>query len=97
MIHAGKQVTMWNPILNRDGSVFPNADTFDVGREPNRHLSFGMSSHFCLGAWLARQEMQILIEELLPRVRYVEPSGRARRIRSNRTWGYDYVPACLRT
>ena len=95
LIHAGEQVTMWNPILNRDEAAFPHANKFDIGRDPNRHLSFGMGSHFCLGAWLARQELRVLIEALAPRVRHLELAERPRRTRSSRTWGYDYVPVRL--
>lgn len=91
-VRAGDQVTMWNPILNRDDAAFPDAATFDVARDPNRHLSFGMGSHFCLGAWLARQELQVLLEEMRPRVRHLEPAGQPRRSRSSRTWGYDHFP-----
>jgi cytochrome P450 len=92
LIHAGEQVTMWNPILNRDEAAFPRPDTFDVGRDPNRHLSFGMGSHTCLGSWTARHELHVLIEELTAHVRRIEITGPVRRTRSNRTWGYDHLP-----
>ena len=95
VISAGEQVTLWHPIVNRDEEEFPAADQFDVARTPNRHLSFGMGSHFCLGSWLARQELQILMEELVPRVRGFQSAGPPRRSRSARTWGYDYLPVRL--
>ena len=50
---------------NRDERQFTNPDTLDITREPNRHLSFGMGAHFCLGAALARMEGQIAITTLL--------------------------------
>ena len=56
---------------NRDPKQFPNPDCFDVGRDPNRHLAFGMGGHFCLGAPLARAEARIAFQsmlELLPRL-----------------------------
>jgi cytochrome P450 len=49
---------------NRDPAVFENAETFDVGREDNRHLSFGFGAHFCLGASLARMEGEIAFRAL---------------------------------
>ena len=54
---------------NRDERQFKHADTLDIAREPNRHLSFGLGIHYCLGAPLARLEGQIAIESLLSRAR----------------------------
>lgn len=53
---------------NRDESQFPNADTLDLNREPNRHLAFGQGVHYCMGAPLARMEGQIAINTLLRRM-----------------------------
>jgi cytochrome P450 len=47
---AGQAVTVWMASANRDEAVFPDADRFDVGRRPNRHLTMGTGTHFCLGA-----------------------------------------------
>jgi cytochrome P450 PksS len=54
---------------NRDGAQFPDPDKLDLAREPNRHLSFGLGPHYCLGAPLARLEGQIAIPTLLRRAR----------------------------
>jgi cytochrome P450 len=59
---------------NRDPGIFPEPNTFDVGRTPNRHLGFGLGIHFCLGAPLARLETRVALEELLARVRDVRRS-----------------------
>ena len=52
---------------NRDPEEFEHADTFDIARDPNRHLAFGLGPHFCLGSPLARLELEILFSKLLQR------------------------------
>ena len=52
---------------NHDESQFPDPETFDITREPNRHVAFGMGSHFCLGAALARLEGEIALTTLFRR------------------------------
>lgn len=53
---------------NRDASVFPDAETLDITREPNPHIAFGFGIHFCLGAPLARLEAPIALNALLERM-----------------------------
>ena len=63
---------------NRDEDQFPDAGRFDIGRQPNRHLAFGLGGpHFCLGAHLARLELRIWLEEMLPVLGRLELAGRA--------------------
>jgi cytochrome P450 PksS len=52
---------------NRDASQFPDPDTLDVARQPNRHVAFGQGAHFCLGAPLARLEGRIALTTLFTR------------------------------
>jgi cytochrome P450 len=66
-IPAGSGVTAWLGSANRDEAQFPNAETFDIHRSPNRHLAFGHGIHFCLGAPLARLESKIALGILLER------------------------------
>ena len=60
---------------NRDEEVFDDAQTFHADRSPNRQLAFGYGAHLCLGQHLAKMEMRILFEELLPRLKSVELAG----------------------
>ncbi|MFL5691924.1 MAG: cytochrome P450, partial [Ktedonobacteraceae bacterium] len=67
VIPAHKMVLAWIASANRDEQQFPDADTFDIRRTPNRHIAFGHGIHFCLGAPLARLETKIVLEALLER------------------------------
>jgi len=71
-IRAGE--TLWLAIgaTGRDPREFPEPSRFDVGRSPNRHLQFGIGPHFCIGAALARAEIQLALAGLLGRFRRVE-------------------------
>ncbi|HYD10325.1 MAG TPA: cytochrome P450 [Acidimicrobiales bacterium] len=74
-IPKGEAVFLSYASANRDEEVFANADTFDVGRNPNKHVAFGFGAHFCLGAQLARMEGRAFYNELLPRLRSIELAG----------------------
>jgi cytochrome P450 len=60
---------------NRDEAVFEDPFQFRVDRKPNRHLAFGYGAHLCLGQHLAKMEMRILWEELIPRLKSLELAG----------------------
>ena len=78
-VQAGQRVAALMGSANRDVAVFDRADQLDLLRDPNPHVGFGMGVHFCLGAPLARMELQISLFELLarhPRLRLVRPAPR---------------------
>jgi len=60
---------------NRDEAVFDDPNAFRVDRKPNKHLAFGYGAHLCLGQHLAKMEMRILWEEMLPRLKSIELAG----------------------
>ena len=64
-IRAGDKVAMCYTAANRDPAVFGDPHRFDIQRDPNPHLSFGIGEHFCLGVHLARLEGRVFFEELL--------------------------------
>jgi cytochrome P450 len=67
-IRAGDMVTFWHPSANRDEEVFERPFAFDVGRTPNDQVAFGGGGpHYCIGANLARREIQVMLECLLER------------------------------
>ena len=74
-IKKGDAVLLSYVSANRDEEVFTDPDKFDVGRDPNKHLSFGYGVHFCLGASLARMEMNSFFTELIPRIKTIELAG----------------------
>jgi cytochrome P450 len=92
----GELVTLWNLSANRDENVFPDADRFVVDRTPNRHIAFGHGRHLCLGARLARYELQVLFRRLLEQVSAFELVGTPTFTPSNFTWGVSSCPARLR-
>jgi cytochrome P450 len=92
-IKQGDKVILWYVSGNRDEAEFENPDTFDIGRDPNRHLSFGRGGpHLCLGVHLARLEVKVVLAALLKRVSRWELAGEPTRIRSNFTNGLRTLP-----
>jgi cytochrome P450 len=78
-VRAGQTVACLMGSANRDELVFAYAETLDVGRDPNPHVGFGMGLHFCLGAPLARLELEITFRRLLerwPDLRLAAPAPR---------------------
>ena len=71
-IRAGERLWLAIGATGRDPRQFPEPTRFDIGRSPNRHLQFGLGPHFCIGAALARAEIQIALAGLLAGFRRIE-------------------------
>ncbi|MDB5479089.1 MAG: cytochrome [Caulobacteraceae bacterium] len=91
-IAKGDWLMLCYPSGNRDEEVFEDPMEFRVDRNPNRHLAFGYGAHLCLGQHLAKMEMRILWEELLPRLKHVELAGEARLSEANFVNGPKTLP-----
>ncbi|PRC42683.1 cytochrome P450, partial [Mycobacterium sp. ITM-2017-0098] len=91
-IAKGESVYLAYASGNRDEEIFDEPFRFDVGREPNKHLSFGYGVHFCLGAALARMEMNSLFTELVPRLESIELAGEAELAATTFVGGLKHLP-----
>jgi cytochrome P450 len=97
-ISAGDKVVVWFGSGNRDEEVFGNPYDFDVTRTPNDHVTFGKGGpHFCLGNALARLEIRIMFEELLPRLASISTTGPVEVMRSNFVHGIKTFPVRVTT
>jgi cytochrome P450 family 142 subfamily A polypeptide 1 len=96
-IRAGQKLLLLYPSANRDEDHFADPDVFDIRRSPNDHVAFGFGSHFCLGASLARLELEVAFETLLDRlpdlhlVEEREPANRP----ANFVSGYESMPVAF--
>ncbi|MDX3747023.1 cytochrome P450 [Streptomyces sp. AK08-02] len=93
LVKEGDKVVMWYASGNRDEAVFDDPYAFDVARTDNDHVTFGKGSpHLCLGNLLARTEIRIMFEELIPRLADIRLTGEVPRVRSNFVNGIKKLP-----
>jgi cytochrome P450 len=95
-IAAGDLVTLWFASANRDETVFPDPDTFNLARSPNKHVSLGYARHFCLGGYLGRVEITAMLDALRAFVADVRQTGPERYIYSNFLQGMSSLPVHLK-
>ncbi len=81
-IAAGEQLALYFASANRDEDVFDDPFAFRVDRRPNPHLAFGFGEHVCLGAHLARVELETIVRHLLTRLESFELAGQVERLKS---------------
>jgi cytochrome P450 len=91
-ITAGESVLLSYASANRDEEVFDHPFRFDVGRDPNKHNAFGYGVHFCLGAALARMEVNSFFSELVPRLESIELAGAPQHIATIFVGGLKHLP-----
>ena len=91
-IRQGQKIAALLGAANRDLDVFENADSMDLTREPNQHIAFGAGIHFCIGAPLARLEMNISLPALIERFPALELAGEPTRRPTFVLRGYDMIP-----
>jgi hypothetical protein len=95
-IHEGDKVILWFLSANRDERVFEQPYEIDVKRKPNRYLSFGQGGpHVCLGMFLAKLEVRVVLEEFAARVKRIEQTGKHSYLRSNFIHGIKRLPVRL--
>ena len=91
-IRAGEQVALFYASANRDEEVFADPFAFRVDRRPNPHLAFGVGEHFCMGAHVARVELETIFRHLLARLEWFELSGPVERLSSAVNGGIKHLP-----
>ena len=91
-LREGDLLALFYPSAARDEEFFERPNTFDIGRYPNPHVSFGIGEHFCLGANLARLELQVMFRQLAERMEFVELAGPTQRMRSSFVGGIKHMP-----
>lgn len=94
-VSEGDIVSLWNISANFDDAQFDQPREFRPTRSPNRHVSLGVGSHFCLGAWLGRAELKALLTALTTHVASIEIAGEIRPIHSTFLRGVASMPVQL--
>lgn len=94
-IKKGDRLVLLYQSANRDSDVFDSPDTFRFDRKPNKHIAFGYGPHMCIGQHLAKIELRIMFEELLPKIAKLEQIGDARVLQTNFVGGLKNLPVRL--
>lgn len=92
-VAEGDKVVYWFVSANRDENRFDQPFELDLCRTPNRHMSFGQGGpHVCLGMWLARLEVRVLMQELVKRINSIQLTDDVEYVRSNFVGGIKRLP-----
>jgi cytochrome P450 len=91
-IKKGDWLMLCYASANRDEDIFENPSEFNIDRSPNKHIAFGFGAHLCLGQHLAKMEIRILLEEILPLLKSVKLAGQPRMVESFFANGLKNLP-----
>jgi cytochrome P450 len=91
-VKADEAVVVWLASANRDEDFFADPFTFDIGRQPNRHVTFGGGSHYCVGNSIVRVTLKLFFAELFSRFTDFAPAGPGARLHSNTISGWATLP-----
>ena len=91
-IAEGERLMLFYASGNRDEQYFENAGGFDMERSPNRHLGFGFGAHGCIGLHIARQELNVMWQELLPKIKKIELADDPTPLETNFVTSYKRMP-----
>jgi cholest-4-en-3-one 26-monooxygenase len=95
-IAAGDQLALYFASANRDEEVFDDPFAFRIDRRPNPHLAFGFGEHFCMGAFVARVELETIFRHLLARMEWFEVAGEVERLSSIVNGSIKHLPLSFR-
>ncbi|MCE2391769.1 MAG: cytochrome P450 [Proteobacteria bacterium] len=95
-IREGDLMALFYPSANRDEEIFDDPFEFRIDRNPNRHLAFGVGEHFCLGAHVARTEIDVIFRHMLTRLGEIELLAEPERLRSCLVGGLKHIPVRYR-
>ena len=91
-IPEGEKVYVYYAAANRDPRVFNKPNEFDISRKARRHMSFGLGTHFCVGAPTARLEAEVVLEVMLERMPDLRMLNSGERIKPFFLWGRKHLP-----
>ncbi|MFF2921009.1 cytochrome P450 [Streptomyces celluloflavus] len=97
VIRRGERVVVWTWAANHDAAAFDRPHDIILDRSPNKHLALGLGAHYCIGAPLAKAELEGLFSAMLRRVTEIRPTGPLRHNGSIINFGLDHFPVRLVT
>lgn len=95
-VKADEAVVAWLASANRDEDIFPDPFTFDIRRQPNKHLTFGIGPHYCVGHSIVRVTLKLFFAELFSRFTDLAPAGPGVRLHSHTISGWAALPVAAK-